>query len=364
MKPFLFTLILTTLIAVMAKTQSTFNYVLKEGPAGTYNVILESTSNDNTNVRIEPTGTFLYLKVSPGITINLTNGWNVLNTITDADIEAVCGSSFGYDFLEIGTGTIINAGPLLENSELILTSFSVSEPQDMALAYVGIEPCLSDFFENALQVDINGDNHFVSQTLIGSSILPIHLLSFTAQKKDSREVLLEWITTAEINASHFEIERSDDGHAFYSIGHVQASGESQEQKVYHFIDRNITLFRRENKIFYYRLRIVDQDQRFAYSDVRGVRIDSDVLERVVVYPNPTSDLLHIALPDDWSDQMISWDLLDHQGKRTTTGQWNLKSTQTQVLYFHQFRLKDGVYILRLYNRKKLLSSHQIVFISR
>ncbi|HMQ08013.1 MAG TPA: T9SS type A sorting domain-containing protein [Saprospiraceae bacterium] len=349
---------------VTAKTQSTFNYILKEDPAGTYNVTLVSTSNDNTNVRIEPTGTFLYLKVSPGITINLTNGWNVLNTITDASIEAGCGSSFGFDFLEIGTGTIINAGPLLENSELILTSFSIAASQDFALSYVGIEPCLSDFFENALQVDINGDNHFVSQTLTGFTILPIHLLSFTAQKRESREVLLEWITTAEFNASHFEIERSEDGHAFYAIGQVKATGEKQEQKVYHFIDRNITLLRRENKIFYYRLRMVDLDQRFAYSEVRGVRIDSDALEKVVVYPNPTSDLLHIALPDEWNDQRIYWDLLDHQGKRVTTGQWNVKTTQTQILYFHQFRLNEGVYILRLYNGKKLLSSHQIVFISR
>jgi hypothetical protein len=120
-------------------------------------------------------------------------------------------------------------------------------------------------------------------------LLPVELIDFEAQKRND-ESLLTWTTVSEINNDRFEIERSTTGEAFELIGEVQGAGNSQSKIDYSFIDRSPRL-----GIYYYRLKQLDYNGDFEYSEVRAVQFEGK--NGVQVYPNPAVDAIVVESSD-------------------------------------------------------------------
>jgi len=119
--------------------------------------------------------------------------------------------------------------------------------------------------------------------------LPIELKSFTGSSYDCN-TQLTWQTASERNFSHFEIQKSHNGINFHNIGRVVSiNDEDSDGGSYNYTDsENI------KPINYYRLKSVDKDYTFTYSDIIAVK--SDCSPTVNVYPNPVKgDLLSIQL---------------------------------------------------------------------
>lgn len=96
--------------------------------------------------------------------------------------------------------------------------------------------------------------------------LPVHLTGFSA-KAVGNDAKLQWETEAQVNFSHFEIERSATGTgAFTVIGTV--TGTNGASGTYTYTDANVG---RQLTTGYYRLRMVDRDGRSEYSRVAFVR---------------------------------------------------------------------------------------------
>ena len=113
------------------------------------------------------------------------------------------------------------------------------------------------------------------------------VVSFTAQKKDKNDVLVEWKTAWEQNISHFEIEvakgeNNFQNNNFEKIGQVTSPGNSNSERSYSFTDIETGKL----AIRYYRLKIVYKDNSFIYSPVRSVIFDDDIQWQV--YPNPSN----------------------------------------------------------------------------
>lgn len=144
------------------------------------------------------------------------------------------------------------------------------------------------------------DNNFneypiVVQALNRTQPLPIKLSAFDAFRYGQRSARLVWTSETEVNSSHFEIERSTDGINWDYVGRVDAAGNSSEAIDYAYIDDNLPISRNVQNIFYYRLRMVDIDGQFEYSQVRSVNFELNDDIGVVMYPNPTRDRLFISI---------------------------------------------------------------------
>lgn len=115
----------------------------------------------------------------------------------------------------------------------------------------------------------------------GYDPLPVRLVSFRAQKEQTL-VHLKWVTAAEVNAAHFELQRSFDGKTFEAIGTVPAAGESNEIVHYQFSDYRSGV----EAISYYRLRTIDKDESYEQSQIVAVKWDHvpEIIGRL--YPNP------------------------------------------------------------------------------
>jgi hypothetical protein len=79
---------------------------------------------------------------------------------------------------------------------------------------------------------------------------------------------LEWTTGIEDNFQMFVIERSADARSFFVVGQVTAKGSFSQ---YEYTDAS-PLDMDNHRIFYYRLKMVDRDGTFRYSEIREVSL--------------------------------------------------------------------------------------------
>lgn len=119
-------------------------------------------------------------------------------------------------------------------------------------------------------------------------VVPVKLISFSAAAKDNA-VLLNWLTEEEINSSHFEVERSFDAKDFTNIAVVLDGIENGTKKSYALKDASPLL--KDKSIAYYRLKQVDLDGKFTYSNVLPVRLKNAADITMQVSPNPFVDRL-------------------------------------------------------------------------
>lgn len=113
---------------------------------------------------------------------------------------------------------------------------------------------------------------------------PVELKEFRV-KKEGNTAVLEWSTAEEVNASHFDVQRSGDGRNWQTFTSVIAKGDSKTQTNYTVKDTDP--LDGEN---FYRLHMIDTDGSSTYSVIRELRFE---LDPILVFPNPARDMLHI-----------------------------------------------------------------------
>lgn len=124
-----------------------------------------------------------------------------------------------------------------------------------------------------------------------SRALPVSLSDFNTYVERDEDIVLQWATSSELNTSHFEIQHSRDGMHFARVGDIDAIGNQQAEKKYRFQFSNANI-----GYHYFRLKIIDFDDKFSYSPIRVERIDntSEVLN---IMPNPI--FKHNELKVEW-----------------------------------------------------------------
>ncbi|RYE22585.1 MAG: hypothetical protein EOP51_12855, partial [Sphingobacteriales bacterium] len=101
------------------------------------------------------------------------------------------------------------------------------------------------------------------------TVLPVTGLELTVQLSGNTSNV-RWKTTTEINSHSFVVERSTDGVSFVGIGSKPAAGNSQVSRNYQMQD-----ILSADGIYYYRIKSIDIDGRFRYSDVKNVVYKND-----------------------------------------------------------------------------------------
>ena len=173
-------------------------------------------------------------------------------------------------------------------------------------------------------------------------ILPLDLLSFTAYLNNSK-VDLNWTTAAEKNVSHFAIEKSYDGKNFSDAAIVFAFGNTaaDEKKNYTYSDN---VAGSASSILYYRLRCIDIDGKFTYSQTRVIRIGENAEVKVMAYPNPFVNELRVTLPQSMQGKQFKIELFNAGGQAVKTKSIAIAS-QTETITTSD--LGRGFYIIRV-----------------
>jgi len=143
---------------------------------------------------------------------------------------------------------------------------------------------------------------------IGESALPIDLISFDA-KSNRDKVIINWVTASEINNETFEVEHSTDGRTFSIIGSTPGRGNSLEKSSYQLIHDNPS-----NGVNYYRLKQIDFDGAFSYSEIISVEIEGRKT-RLSAYPNPFESQILMSTDEVELVEGTSFYMYNSQGER-------------------------------------------------
>jgi hypothetical protein len=173
------------------------------------------------------------------------------------------------------------------------------------------------------------------------SIVPVELTSFTASVIGS-DVKLLWETASELNNSGFSIERKYSNTEFMEVGFVPGFGTTSEPKSYSFTDNSL-----RSGIYSYRLKQIDFDGTFTYSD----EVDVEVIAPASFsldqnYPNPFNPSTRISFSLA-VDSKVSLKIFDVLGQEVAS---LVNQDLTQGVHTYDFNAKginSGVYFYKL-----------------
>ncbi len=169
-------------------------------------------------------------------------------------------------------------------------------------------------------------------------VLPVEYLSFkgfTAKNED----VLSWITATEINNEYFAVEVSTDMLTFSEIGRVAGNGNSNTQSKYTFINSSIL-----SEVRYYRLKQVDIDGKYEYSNVIILSSSSNEIE-ILVSPNPFTDNLNLHFSGIKDNKKANIQIFNDVGQ--------LVYNENTIVYPLDFKkiflqnIPSGVYLLKV-----------------
>ncbi|MEJ0101650.1 MAG: T9SS type A sorting domain-containing protein [Bacteroidota bacterium] len=162
-------------------------------------------------------------------------------------------------------------------------------------------------------------------------VLPVSLQTFIA-KKDGSKVDLTWTTSSEQNNRGFEVQRSNNGSAYTTIGFVNSVGNTTTEVKYQFTDPSPLPGKN-----YYRLKQIDIANRATLSAIRILDMSKE-LQDLQVYPNPSHNFITIM-------NIKAGNLLyvfDGQGRSVLTKRATNSQESIPV-----DKLSSGVYILQV-----------------
>jgi len=185
------------------------------------------------------------------------------------------------------------------------------------------------------------NNSIIEYTYTGAiGTLPVKLISFKGSLQNNAGALT-WITAGEINSERFDIQRSLDGSNFTDIGTVKAKGNTQEE-TYNFSDNSAS--NQPATLVYYRLKMVDNDAEFTYSNVITISLLS-YGGRVIVSPNPLTTQAKVTITAT-SEGKAEWKMLDNSGRIMMRGTEDLRTGNNQLL-INTNKLSAGLYYLKV-----------------
>ena len=183
-----------------------------------------------------------------------------------------------------------------------------------------------------------------------SLFLPVELVFFQAEAEDQM-VRLYWQTAWEWDNSHFEVQHSKDGADFGTLAEVNGRGTTAFLSNYEYYHSPPT-----PGIQYYRLRQVDFDGSFAYSDVLAVNFAVSALLDFSIAPNPARQQLEILL-SQIPQQTIKIVLTNPLGQ---TQSLNYEALGNSLQVALPAQLSTGLYWLQVYDGQERVSKPIVI----
>ena len=171
--------------------------------------------------------------------------------------------------------------------------------------------------------------------------VPVELVSFSASVSGP-SIVLNWKTASEVNNYGFEIQRKSQNSDWKKIGFVNGAGTTSDSKSYTFTDVEI-----ETGIYGYRLKQIDFDGKFGFSNVIEVEADLTLNDYRLFqnYPNPfnPSTTIKYSLPAEGNVKLSVFNTI---GQELETLVSEYQSAGTYEILWKADQYTSGVYFYK------------------
>jgi hypothetical protein len=334
----------------------TGNIVIQYLQHGTYT----QWRSKNSRLSISPDGQYLS---STGDGYNLTikiwkiSDWSVLHTFEDSDpygSNAI--AEFTPNGIYLGARISYSSNQdhirfyKVETGELVREYIDTTGTAwyETGLRGLAFSPTANNNFAYSIGIRQFGRLKYVATDLdlVENQTIPIELTSFNASVSNN-DVVLNWVTASELNNSGFEVEKQvGSGQSavgnWEKIGFVEGNGTTAETNYYSFEDKNLS-----SGTYQYRLRQIDFDGSFEYSNVIEVEIDiPNEFSLSQNYPNPfnPSTTIQFSIPQPVNVKLTVYNLL---GERIALLLDRYLESGTHSVTFSAEDLNSGLYFYKI-----------------
>ena len=150
-------------------------------------------------------------------------------------------------------------------------------------------PCQSEIMVEVFYDAPGNGNDCTGDT--GGVVLPVDWVDISGSTKDHVN-LIRWDVAEELNLQEYIVERANAGHKFVPLDVVQPKQAVDQIKNYSYLDKKpLAGFN------YYRIKQVDNNGEFSYSDIISVFTNHD--EEVLAFPNPFTNFISLNSEKEW-----------------------------------------------------------------
>jgi hypothetical protein len=320
------------------------------GDASTYNytspsaVSLASTYDAGltiNNISGAPSGIQIYrVDSAPNVTTP-PDSLNQLSRVEYFGVFIVGGTSPTYDATYFYSGHPY----ITEETKLRLASRTNNAATSWAMEY--------NFYPNTTSHSIKLTNQtaVTNEIILGTTTLvdplPVQISSFTANV-NGKDVVLSWKTETEVNNFGFNVERKalnraqKDNGTWEKIAFIHGHNNSNSSHDYSFTDINAN----SGNKFVYRLKQIDNDGKFSYSNSVEVTLTPDKFSLLQNYPNPFNPTTTIKynVPQE---SYVTIKIYDVLGNEVQTLVSSRQTSGTYEVNFNANRLASGIYFYRM-----------------
>lgn len=175
--------------------------------------------------------------------------------------------------------------------------------------------------------------------------LPVELLYFTAKLKDRNIGVLNWATGSELNNAGYEIEHAlptAEIPVFEQIGYVDGAGTTTIQQFY-----NYEVPRLVPGVHYFRLKQVDFDGSYTYTEIRALRVEETLVQKLyptVLHEGSNTVYIQVGKDDNYKIEVITG-----LGQIVESYTKELQSNAYYELVLDVSCYVSGVYLVRVSN---------------
>ncbi len=152
---------------------------------------------------------------------------------------------------------------------------------------------------------------------------------------------LQWSSLQESNSNYFEIQRSIDGVNFAKIGQIKAKGSSDVEVDYSYKDVSSIA-----GINFYRLKLIDNDGAFQYSNIEAINVNIKGIKITGNYPGPFTNEVNINISSALVTPAVIF-LLDGNGKILLSQQTVLSKGINRTSFNNLGNLHNGIYFIKI-----------------
>ena len=190
------------------------------------------------------------------------------------------------------------------------------------------------------QIASNTTKYITIASVAATTPLPVELIDFNGNSEESYNSI-NWVSASEVNFKHYELESSADGTTFSKITTVAPLSNVSSYNTYNYLDFN---FFKPNT--YYRLKIIDLDGTFEYSNIIAINNMNltDYISDII--PNPTNDFIKFDV-NTLTKNIITTEITDNLGKVLITETFKIDDGGYSSINLNLSELNSGMYYLKV-----------------
>ena len=194
--------------------------------------------------------------------------------------------------------------------------------------------------------ELNGTGNTIASpldsTLVGAGkpviITPVSLVAFNASVANNA-ITLKWLVENEISFQQYEVEYSNNGVDFMNAAIIKA----EQKSSYSYV------FKSNNLKTYFRLKLVDRNGKFTYSNIISVA----AITTLNVYPNPAKDVINIQLKNSSNNTVLK--IVDAVGRSIK----NIYAISNSVT-IQTTDLINGMYHIQVIENNQIINTYPII----